>query len=150
MRNERVCSGGDVTLAKSKSHDSQPRWPRGNHHRLLSFVYLNSFLDDWTDLGLDESDLQTLEKLIQDRPEVGVVIPGTGGLRKVRFAPTKGNKGKSGSERVCYALFPKPGLVLMVIVFGKDDKDNLTPAERNEVKAMLAKYEVQLNKRSNP
>ena len=42
-----------------------------------------------------------------NRPEVGVVMPGTGGLRKVRFASTKGNKGKTSSERVCYALFPR-------------------------------------------
>lgn len=54
-----------------------------------------------------------------------------------RFAPTTG---KSGSERVCYALFPRLGLVLPVTVFGKDDKDNLTALERNAVKAMLAKF----------
>ena len=114
----------------------------GNHHRLLSFVYLGSFRDDWVELGLDETDLEALEKRIIDRPEVGVVMPGTGGLRKVRFAPTKSNKGKSGSERVCYALFPRPGLVLMVVVFSKDDKENLTSSERNEVKAMLIQYET--------
>jgi hypothetical protein len=82
--------------------------------------------------------------LIMNRPEVGVVMPGTGGLRKVRFASAKGNKGKSGSERVCYALFPTPGLVLMVTAFGKDDKANLTAAERNAVRAMLTRYGAQL------
>ena len=131
-------------MAKLRPNPSRPHTPLGNHHRLLSFVYLGSFLDDWANLGLGELDLEALEKLIMDRPGVGVVMPGTGGLRKVRFAPTKGNKGKSGSERVCYALFPRPGLALMVTVFGKDDKDNLTAAERNAVKAMLAKYEAQL------
>ena len=118
--------------------------PLGNHLRLLSFVYLGSFLDDWADLGFGEDDLEALERLLMDRPEVGVVMPGTGGLRKVRFAPSKGNKGKSSSERVCYALFPRPGLVLMVTVFGKHDKDNLSAAERNVVKAMLTRYESQL------
>ena len=103
--------GEGGTLAKSRPNPSQPLTPLGNQHRLLSFVYLGSFLDDWVDLGLGEPDLEALEKLIMDRPEVGVVMPGTGGLRKVRFASTKGNKGKSGSERVCYALFPRPGLV---------------------------------------
>ncbi len=133
-------------MARSNPNPSRSLPPVGNHHRLLSFVYLGSFLEDWADLGLGEPDLEALEERIRDRPEVGVVMPGTGGLRKVRFAPAKGNKGKSGSERVCYALFPKPGLVLMVIVFGKDDKDNLTLAERNEVKAMLTKYEAQLKR----
>ena len=132
-------------MVRSKPNPSQPGKPLGNQHRLLSFVYLGSFLDDWADLGLGEPDLEALEMLIMDRPEVGVVMPGTGGLRKVRFASARGHKGKSGSERVCYALFPRPGLALMVTVFGKDDKDNLTAAERNAVKAMLTKYEAQLS-----
>ena len=75
------------------------------------------------------------------------MLPGTGGLRKVRFASTEGNQGKSGSQRVCYALFPSPGLVLLVTVFGKDSKDNLSAAERNAVRAMLARYEAQLKPR---
>ena len=134
-------------MAKSKPGDlPRPLPPLGNHSRLLSFVYLGSFLEDWADLGLGESDLEALEEMIMDRPEVGVVMPGTGGLRKVRFAPARGNKGKSGSERVCYALFPSPGIVLMVIVFGKGDKANLAPAERGGIKAMLAAYEARLKK----
>jgi hypothetical protein len=40
--------------------------------------------------------------------------------------------------------FPRPGLVLLVTVFGKDDKENLTAAERSAVKAMLTKYAAQL------
>ncbi len=132
-------------MARSRPNSSHSLTPLGNQQRLLSFVYLGSFLDDWVDLGLGEPDLEALERLLMDRPEVGVVMPGTGGLRKVRFAPSKGNKGKSSSERVCYALFPRPGLVLMVTVFGKDDKDNLTAAERNAVKTMLTRYEAQLS-----
>lgn len=90
--------------------------------------------------------MQALEEMIIDRPDVGVVMTGTGGLRKVRIAPAEGNKGKSGSGRVCYALFPSAGLVLMVIVFGKGDKANLSRAERGEIGAMLAAYEARLKK----
>jgi len=132
-------------VAKLKPNPSETSSQPGNHHRLLSFVYLGSFLDDWEKLGLGESDLETLETLIINRPEVGAVMPGTGGLRKVRFASTAGNKGKSGSERVCYALFPRPGLILFVTVFGKGEKDNLSAAERNAVKSLLARYEARLN-----
>jgi hypothetical protein len=38
-------------LAKLRPDPSQPRKPLGNQHRLLSFVYLGSFLDDWANLG---------------------------------------------------------------------------------------------------
>jgi hypothetical protein len=131
-------------LVQSTPNPSRPRTPLGSQHRLLSFVYLGSFLNDWANLGLSETDLEVLEKLIMNQPEVGVVIPGTAGLRKMRFASTKGNKGKSGSERVCYALFPARGIALMVAVYGKGKKDNLTAVERSAVKAMLTRYEAQL------
>lgn len=113
---------------------------------MLSFVYLASFLDDWTDLGLGEADLEALERLILERPEIGVVMAGTGGLRKVRFASGGGGKGKSSGERICYALYPEPGLVLMVVVFGKDEKSNLTHAERNEIKSTLVRFEARLRR----
>ena len=88
-------------MADSRLNPSLPRTLLGSHHRLLTFVYLGSFLDDWANQGLDESDLEALEKLILNRPEVGVVMPGTGGLRKVRFASRRGKKGKSGSATRC-------------------------------------------------
>jgi hypothetical protein len=136
-------------LAKAKPEAPRPHETVRSSLRLLSFVYLGSFLADWADLGLGEPDLEALERAIMGRPEAGVVVSGTGGLRKLRFARTKSNKGKSGSERVCYALFPRPGLVLMVTVFGKDDKDNLSAAERSAVKAMLIRYEARLGKKED-
>ena len=87
-----------------------------------------------------------LETTIRENPSLGVVMAGTGGLRKARFAPRRGDKGKSGSHRVCYAFFPRSGIVLMVVAFGKNDKDNLTAVERNEVKLLLADQEAKLRK----
>ncbi len=133
-------------MAESRRESPRSRPLLGNQHRLLSFVYLGSFEKGWKDLRLSEDDLRDLEGMILKRPEIGVIMEGTGGLRKCRFAPAKGGGGKSGSERVCYAFFPFPGLVLMVTVFGKDDKDNLSPAERSQIKAMLAGFEARLKK----
>src|SRR3954470_20377991 len=118
MRGDGPIGGGGSALARSTPQPEPPdRTPASA--RLLSFVYLGSFLDDWADLGLSETDLEALERALLDRPEAGAVVQGTGGLRKLRFAPARSGRGKSGSERVCYALFPRPGLVLMVAVYGK-------------------------------
>jgi hypothetical protein len=49
---------------------------------------------------LSEDDVSALQTMLMLRPDVGDVIPGSGGVRKVRV-PAKG-KGKSGGARVIY------------------------------------------------
>ncbi len=69
------------------------------------------------------------------RPEAGAVMAGTAGLRKVRFAPPSWHTGKSGTSRVCCTLFPET--VMLVTLFAKNEKDNLTKDERNDFARML-------------
>jgi RelE toxin of RelE / RelB toxin-antitoxin system len=68
-------------------------------------------------------------------PACGVVIPGSGGIRKVRFG--FGGRGKSGGARIIY-LFSGEGLpVFILAVFAKNEKANLSPAERNALGKMV-------------
>jgi len=95
---------------------------------LLYFSYLDEFKDDWQDLypnDGDEEGLWALEILVMTDPEAGPVIPGTGGLRKLRF----GKRGKRGGDRVCYSYFPDHNLVLMVMIYRKNEQENLTSKE---------------------
>jgi len=130
-------------LAKPRSRQAERR---ASPSRLLGFVHTKLFLGRWTDLGLDDDDLRALESQILARPEGGAVVPDTGGLRKARFASPRSNQGKRGSERVCYAVFPNPGLVVLVLAYGKNEKDDLDPSEKKMIKAMLDAYQSQLNK----
>jgi hypothetical protein len=52
--------------------------------------------------GLDEEDLTDLIKTLIERPDLGAVIPRTGGARKVRLRLP--GRGKRGGARVIYAL----------------------------------------------
>jgi hypothetical protein len=113
---------------------------------LVTFIQTRAFLANWRRLGLDEDDLRALEVQIMAAPESGVVVQGTGGLRKVRFAAEGRGRGKRGSERVCYALFPSPGVVLLVTVYGKGEKADLTPAEKAAIKAELAEFAASLRR----
>ena len=72
----------------------------------LTFAYLGFFVSRWAALGLTDEDLQALERELLQRPDAGKVIPGTGGLRKLRFAPPRSGRGNSGGVRVIYAHFP--------------------------------------------
>lgn len=60
-----------------------------------TFIQTDEFLKNWQKLGLSDDDLRRLEYAIMMNPKVGSVIPGTGKLRKMRFAYE--NRGKSGT-----------------------------------------------------
>ena len=103
-----------------------------------SFVHGGAFDEDWEELGLGDDDLARLQRALVGAPEAGVVIPGTGGLRKLRFA--RPGEGKSGSLRVCYTLIPGRGIVLLMAAYGKTTKTNLTAAEKRFFKHLIGQY----------
>lgn len=114
------------------------QWPR--------FVRFPAFTRDWRRLGLDDDALQALEIEILNDPGKPPVIPGTGGLRKIRFSEPRSGRGKSGAYRVCYATFPEFGTVALVVIFGKAEKDNLTKADRNAIAQVIAEYREELER----
>src|SRR5205085_7863211 len=95
------------------------------------------FDSKWKRIGLGEVDRRRLEAAIQSNPTLPPVMEGTGGLRKIRLADEEGNRGKSGSYRVCYAYFATNGIVYLVTVFGKGEKDNLNAAEKKAVAKLI-------------
>jgi hypothetical protein len=105
------------------------------------FISIGSFDRRWASLGLDDNDLQMLEILIQADPDGPPLVKGTGGLRKVRFAGRGSGRGKSGSYRIGYAHFPNPGIVLLLEVWAKNEKSDLSQAERNAIAAALVRFE---------
>ncbi len=112
----------------------------------LRFVRFPAFTRDWERLGLDEAALGALEIEILKDPGHAPVIRGTGGLRKLRFAGPGTGRGKRGAYRVCYVAFLEFGTVALVVVFGKNEKDNLTPADRNAIAAMIDAYRAELER----
>ncbi|MDR6788908.1 hypothetical protein J2Y58_002273 [Sphingomonas sp. BE138] len=81
------------------------------------------------DARMTVAEMTAVVDLIAANPEAGEIMPGCGGARKLRVA--KPGKGKSGGYRVItyYAGTTRPAFLLTV--FGKNEKANLTKAERN-------------------
>ena len=65
----------------------------------LSFIQLSGFTSNWKRMKFTDMDLRALERALADAPDVSPVISGTGGLRKIRFAPVANAGGKSGPAR---------------------------------------------------
>jgi hypothetical protein len=84
---------------------------------------------------LDEEERSALVVYVASNPEVGDLIPGTGGVRKVRWS-AKG-KGKSGGVRVIYYFHSENFPLFLLTVYSKNQKANLTKAERNEFKDLV-------------
>ncbi len=96
---------------------------------------------------LTEKALEGFLDHIQKNPKEGLVITGTGGVRKIRWGKGDNAKGKSGGVRILYH-YCDDLLVLLITLFGKSEKDNISSAERNELKRtvplLVAKYRGEL------
>ena len=108
------------------------------------FVELPSFMARWKSLGLDDADLLRLEIELLNNPKVGAVLPGTGGVRKVRFAFE--DRGKSGSIRVIYIDFEIYEKIFLLTAYAKADQANLTKQERNDLRGLVELLELDLEK----
>ena len=85
---------------------------------------------------LSEDERRGLIDFLAEHPMAGDLIPGTGGVRKLRFAAS--GRGKRGGARViCYYLDEKTP-IYMLLVYGKAAKIDLTPDEKRAVSALVA------------
>ena len=79
-----------------------------------------------------DDDLHVLQLAIMEKPKGAPVLPGTGGLRKIRYAPLRSGKGKRSGSRVCYVYFENYSIVLLVIVYPKNEKVDLSRREKGD------------------
>ena len=107
-----------------------------------TFVELPTFRAVWKELGLTDRDLRRLQEDLLANPKAGNVMQGTGGIRKMRFAFE--NRGKSGSIRVIYVDFETYGKLYLLTAYPKNVKDNLSKAERNDLKQLVEILEHEL------
>jgi hypothetical protein len=77
---------------------------------------------------------EAIVTMVSTDPECGDLIQGTGGFRKVRVG--RGGMGKRGGARVIYILRNEGFPVFLVTAYAKNERVNLTKAERNELAKM--------------
>ena len=90
--------------------------------------------------GLTAEERDELTDYLAVNRNAGVVIPGTGGLRKMRWAG-KG-KGRRGGYRVVYFYFNEGVPLYLLAVYPKNQQVDLTP----EQKTRLTGLAVELKK----
>jgi hypothetical protein len=92
---------------------------------------------------LDDAERSLLVEYLAYNPSAGDLIPGTGGLRKLRWGLE--GRGKRGGARVIY-YFHNSGLPLFALTaYAKNERADISQAERNEfqklTKLLVQNYE---------
>jgi mRNA-degrading endonuclease RelE of RelBE toxin-antitoxin system len=72
---------------------------------------------------LDDDEYHELQKVLMNNPETGDIIPGSGGLRKVRWRAQ--GRGKRGGYRVIYYARLRQGVILMLTMYPKNVSENI-------------------------
>ena len=101
---------------------------------MLTFVETKLFTrlaDDY----LGEHGLLALQVHLLAQPEIGKVIAGSGGVRKLRWAMP--GRGKRGSLRVIYFLRMKQEEVWLLTLYAKNVSDNISTAALKKIKATI-------------
>lgn len=86
---------------------------------------------------LGDDAFRTLQDLLMRHPEAGDPMPGTGGLRKLRFVDARRGKGKRGGLRVIYYWWVTGLQFWLFTLYDKDEMTDLTPQQRQTFKAMI-------------
>jgi mRNA-degrading endonuclease RelE of RelBE toxin-antitoxin system len=84
-------------------------------------------------LGDDQYGL--LQAALMANPEAGALIPGAGGVRKVRWAVD--GKGKRGGLRVIYYWITARGHILLLTLYRKFEVNDLSPKERKALGVLV-------------
>ncbi len=75
------------------------------------------------DRYLDDNEYRELQNHLIKHPESGKVVPGSGGVRKIRWAAE--GRGKRGGLRVIYYLRLARGHIWMLTIYGKNVSENI-------------------------
>ena len=86
---------------------------------------------------LDDDEYRRLQARLGADPELGSVMPGTGGFRKIRWADQRRNKGRRGGLRIIYYHFPSDRQIWLMTVYDKSEAADLTAGERKALKAAI-------------
>jgi hypothetical protein len=78
-----------------------------------------------------EAEREQVVALVASDPECGEIMQGTGGFRKVRVGSR--GMGKRGGARVIYIVRSEAFPIFLVAAYAKNEKENLTNRERNEL-----------------
>lgn len=86
---------------------------------------------------LSEDGYKDLQVRLGANPELGNLMPGTGGFRKLRWADARRGKGRRGGLRIIYYHFPSDHQIWLMTLYNKDEASDLTAQQKKALKVAI-------------
>ena len=86
---------------------------------------------------LDDEGFRKLQQALSGNPEEVDLIPGAGGIRKLRWSDVRRGKGKRGGLRIVYYCFLSDEEIWLLTLYGKDEASDLSKDEKVQLKRAL-------------
>ncbi len=87
---------------------------------------------------MSDDEYRALQETLVNRPDMGDVVQGTGGLRKVRWKQE--GHGKSGGIRVIYYWMTENAQLYMLYVYPKSKQENLTAEQKKALQSIAERW----------
>lgn len=102
--------------------------------KLLQFIETSLFSKQIVDI-LTDDDYKNFQEYLCNNPEIGDIIQGTGGVRKVRWSLP--NTGKSGGVRILYYYLSDDGKVYLMMIYTKSNQINISDTDKQRLKQVI-------------
>ena len=105
-------------------------------HLFIELPAFSRYREDY----FDDDALLELQGYLLAQPTAGDVVPGTGGVRKLRWA--RAGMGKRGGVRVLYYLQDAKGRIWLLTVYAKSARENIPNELLNELRKVADHAEI--------
>jgi len=106
---------------------------------MYSFIELSLF-SRYRDKYFSEQQFAQLQGHLLNKPQAGAVVPGTGGVRKLRWQ--RAGMGKRGGLRVLYYVQDSRGRIWLLTVYGKSAQENISAKDLKELREVVDNAEI--------
>ena len=86
---------------------------------------------------LDDDEYRNLQAELAANPEVGDLMPGTGGFRKMRWTDSRRGKGRRGGLRIIYYHFKSDCQIWLMMAYDKDEASDLSAKEKKALRTAI-------------
>ena len=111
------------------------------YSQVMQSVAETSIFTRRADTLLNREDRAALITMLAQNPQTGDLVPGLGGIRKLRFAPT--GRGKSGAFRVIHYYAGANLPVLALLIYAKNEQDNISADQRRALLALIGQHKAE-------
>ena len=119
---------------------------RPDRLQFLEAPAFSRFREDY----LNDEGFRELQQALADNPEAGDLIPGAGGVRKLRWRDSRRGKGKRGGLRIVYYCFLSDEEIWLLTLYGKDEASDLSKDEKTQLRKALEAERAARKRRGTP